>query len=126
MIDKVKTEFAKSETPEPSAIQKILGDYIAAGHTDWKEFALFCNLKYARNLIEFNENFELIILCWLPGQESPIHNHSVRAAAAKRAGVLQFLCGQNTPPLSTQPPLSDDSLILHHVGSKLLDGCPRR
>lgn len=88
MIEDLKAEFAKGDKPEPSAVQKIMGTYIAAGHSDWKEFALFCQLKYARNLIEFNENFELIILCWLPGQESPIHNHSVRKAQ-KNDGRLE-------------------------------------
>jgi cysteine dioxygenase len=78
MIDKLKEQFASADMPAPELIQKTMGDYIEAGHSDWREFALFCPIKYSRNLIEFNENFELIILCWLPGQESPIHNHSVR------------------------------------------------
>lgn len=37
--------------------------------------------KYARNLVEMNKHFELIVLCWESGQESPIHNHSVRSRA---------------------------------------------
>lgn len=78
MIDKLRVAFATADMPEPEVVREIMSDYIQGGHTDWKEFALFCPLKYSRNLIEINENFELIILCWLPGQESPIHNHSVR------------------------------------------------
>lgn len=78
LIDQIKEEFAKSETPTPEAIKALLSAYITAGHQDWREFALFNSIKYSRNLLEFNENFELIVLCWLPGQESPIHNHSVR------------------------------------------------
>lgn len=78
LIDQIKAEFVKSETPSPDTIKGLLSTYITAGHQDWREFALFNSIKYSRNLLEFNENFELIVLCWLPGQESPIHNHSVR------------------------------------------------
>lgn len=78
LIDQLKEEFGKNETPSPDTIKGLLSTYITAGHQDWREFALFNSIKYSRNLLEFNENFELIVLCWLPGQESPIHNHSVR------------------------------------------------
>jgi cysteine dioxygenase len=76
MIDRLKEEFDKAEMPPPELIKKIMADYIEAGHSDWREYALFCPIKYSRNLLEINENFELIVLCWLEGQESPIHNHS--------------------------------------------------
>lgn len=78
VIDRLKEEFGKCEMPAPELIQGIIKEYIVAGHSDWREFALFGPIKYSRNLIELNENFELIVLCWLEGQESPIHNHSVR------------------------------------------------
>ena len=31
---------------------------------------------YTRNLIYRNNNYELLFLCWQPGQISPIHNHN--------------------------------------------------
>lgn len=30
---------------------------------------------YTRNCIEENDDFELILLCWEPGQSTPIHGH---------------------------------------------------
>jgi cysteine dioxygenase len=30
---------------------------------------------YARNTVELNENFELVVICWKPGQASAIHDH---------------------------------------------------
>jgi len=61
--------------PRGPGVARILEDY-AAGADDWREFALYRDDGcYARNLIGANELFELILLCWGPGQQSPIHNH---------------------------------------------------
>ncbi len=30
---------------------------------------------YQRNVISKNENYELVAICWSPGQETPIHDH---------------------------------------------------
>lgn len=53
---------------------ELLGEY-AREHSDWKPFALFSPRFYTRNLIALEPGFEFMILCWAPGQESPIHNH---------------------------------------------------
>jgi cysteine dioxygenase len=55
-------------------IAELLGDY-ARAHRDWREFALFSDEHYTRNLVAREPRFELMILCWGEGQESPIHNH---------------------------------------------------
>jgi cysteine dioxygenase len=36
----------------------------------------FAPKRYTRNLIYRDELFELLALCWEPGTQSPIHNHS--------------------------------------------------
>jgi cysteine dioxygenase len=36
----------------------------------------FAPHRYTRNLIYRDDLFELLALCWEPGSESPIHNHS--------------------------------------------------
>lgn len=79
LIRDLKTAFAQ-ETLDVQNVKHILGGYVESGQTDWQECRNFCKIKYSRNLIELNEDFELILLCWLPGQESPIHNHSVRTS----------------------------------------------
>lgn len=39
-------------------------------------YAHFSNSKkYTRNLIASDSNFTLMLLCWTPGKESPIHDH---------------------------------------------------
>lgn len=76
----------------------VMSNYIT-NNTDWKEYAHFHPSFYARNLIELNEHFEIMVcheidpvplaltaesllpqkskvLCWKDGQKSPIHNHA--------------------------------------------------
>ncbi len=44
---------------------------------EWKKYALFEPMKnYTRNLIATdNATFTLLLLCWNPDKESPIHDH---------------------------------------------------
>ena len=55
-------------------LAELLGDY-ARTQRDWREYALFAEQHYTRNLVAREARFELMILCWGPGQESAIHNH---------------------------------------------------
>ena len=57
-----------------SRVAELLAEY-AQGESDWREFALSSDRHYTRNLVAREEQFELMVLCWGPGQESPIHNH---------------------------------------------------
>jgi cysteine dioxygenase len=54
---------------------KLLADY-ASVHRDWQARARFDPSIYTRNLVRRNEQFELLVLCWSPGQVSPIHDHA--------------------------------------------------
>ena len=38
-------------------------------------FAQFTDNHYARNLVYKTPDFEVLVLCWRPGQRSPIHDH---------------------------------------------------
>jgi len=45
--------------------------------SDWKKFAKFDKYKYTRNLVhEGNGKFNLMLLCWAPGNQSTIHDHA--------------------------------------------------
>lgn len=55
-------------------VAELLGAY-SSEHSDWREYAFFASETYTRNLVAREERFELMILCWGKGQESPIHNH---------------------------------------------------
>ncbi len=39
------------------------------------EYIGFKSDKYARHLVHKDEDFEILIVCWTPGQTAPIHGH---------------------------------------------------
>jgi cysteine dioxygenase len=39
-------------------------------------YVQFNDERYARNLVYKTDDFECLILCWKPGQRSPIHDHA--------------------------------------------------
>ena len=44
--------------------------------TEIEPYVQFTENHYARNLIYKNSHFECLLLCWKPGQRSPIHDHA--------------------------------------------------
>ncbi len=50
--------------------------------SEWSRFAHFDENRYSRNLLAAQENFSLILLCWEPGQTTPVHTHAPQAGAA--------------------------------------------
>jgi cysteine dioxygenase len=61
--------------PKGAGVARVLAAY-AREHADWRDFALFDAGVYTRNLITRNAWYEMLLLCWSAGQESPIHNHA--------------------------------------------------
>jgi cysteine dioxygenase len=53
--------FVSNLKPDPSEITPYIN---------------FTNDRYARNLVYKCEDFECLVLCWRPGQRSPIHDHA--------------------------------------------------
>ena len=75
-IDHLVAELRRvfESDPKGTSAADLLKTY-AAEHDDWRRFAFFERDGYTRNLIDANEHFELLLLCWAPGQRSPVHNH---------------------------------------------------
>lgn len=44
-------------------------------YRDYQDYRLFADRSYARNLIARGPFAELLLLCWRPGQRTPIHDH---------------------------------------------------
>jgi cysteine dioxygenase len=42
---------------------------------DFKKYALWKPDGYARNCIERTDDFELVLICWNPGDKSAVHGH---------------------------------------------------
>lgn len=55
-------------------IDEILGGR-PIRESSWRSRAAWREDKYARHSIHRTELFDVILLCWKPGQVSPVHNH---------------------------------------------------
>ena len=64
--------------------------------------------RYTRNLVHKQELFELLVICWEPGQAAPIHGHEgERCWARVERGRLRF---------SNYHELSEEPVALERVG----------
>jgi len=54
----------------------MLRDYVNNNGGDWREYCFWDEKRYTRNLVFKNDLYEMIIICWNEGQQSPIHDHS--------------------------------------------------
>ena len=54
-------------------MKKIIGNYNGDCIDKYK---FFSSNNYKKNLIYRNKDYELFLICWMPGQISKIHNHS--------------------------------------------------
>jgi cysteine dioxygenase len=59
-------------TPEEMRAFAASVDLDAVDLSPYRRFQTKC---YARNTVVLNEHFELVVICWLPGQMSTIHDH---------------------------------------------------
>ncbi|KAL7469622.1 hypothetical protein ACHAXS_009881 [Conticribra weissflogii] len=74
MKERLKNDAARGSVTDP--INKLFSR-LDLSLNEWKKYALFEPMKnYTRNLIATdNATFTLLLLCWNPDKESPIHDH---------------------------------------------------
>lgn len=72
LVEGLSREFQAERSGR--VIAELLASY-ARLNRDWRALALRSSAGYTRNLVVRERAFELLVLCWGPGQESPIHNH---------------------------------------------------
>ena len=60
--------------------KNILSSY---NSNDWKQYISFDKQDYKKNLVYRDNNFEMFVVCWLPNQETKIHNHSEEGCLLK-------------------------------------------
>lgn len=104
--------------PKGPNVRDLMSKYVASNE-DWKEYVNFNEHKYCRNLIWSNDLLELIVLCWLPHQSSPVHNHAGQNCwAACLKGTIQethFLF-QNTRAVTGEGPLEENGTQVLNTG----------
>lgn len=75
LIEKL-LEIFESESVNVEEVEELMKAY-KSDPKDWKKYAKFDRYKYTRNLVhEGNGKFNLMILCWAPGNQSMIHDHA--------------------------------------------------
>ena len=77
----------------PTQIKQVVTQLQSLRFTvdDCKTFVHFSDFRINRMLLHTNEHFSLLVLCWLPGQKTPVHDHhGSRSWVRVMAGSLQF------------------------------------
>lgn len=75
LIEKL-LELFHEESVNIEEVEAVLSSY-RTNPRDWKKYAKFDKYKYTRNLVhEGNGKFNLMLLCWAPGNQSTIHDHT--------------------------------------------------
>ena len=88
LIDKLH-EFSKHDFPVPEVTSYLQNFNLS--ERNHKQYSFFDNRYYTRNLIFRDEHFEIILLCWGPGQIAPIHGHEGEKCWARvETGTLKF------------------------------------
>ncbi|GIL43356.1 hypothetical protein Vafri_1131 [Volvox africanus] len=57
-------------------VVNLLKAYSLAGTGDWRQYAAWNEHSYLRHLLWATEEFEILLLCWVPGQTSRVHTHA--------------------------------------------------
>lgn len=77
LIRSLQTEFATAEASggATTAVNRLL-DRFQFAEDEWLALSVFQEQQYSRVLLYSNEHFSVMLLCWLPGQATPIHAHA--------------------------------------------------
>lgn len=76
LIARLHELFAEGQDVDPEDVKDLLRSY-KSNPSHWKKYCHFDPIKYTRNLInDGNGRFNVILLCWMMGQSSPIHDHA--------------------------------------------------
>ena len=116
LIDQLSI-FAKKDFPIPE-VSSYLKTY-SFTTKNCEKYTFFEENYYTRNLVFRNKNFEILVLCWGPGQTAPVHGHEGEKCWARvEKGTLQF-CNYS---IKSESPLiiSEDEKIIGNSG--YLDG----
>lgn len=65
-----------TDTPiDIKQVKELVQNYALNGDKVWRNYISWSDDKYTRNLIWCCEEFEVLLLCWKPGQDSRVHSH---------------------------------------------------
>lgn len=98
------------QAPLAAETLQAMADQLAPDAATLQHHARFDDTGYTRNSLLRNEHVEVLLLCWKPGQQSPIHSHGGSRCAFK---VLQ---GEATEVRYTTQGKAARLASVHHYG----------
>jgi cysteine dioxygenase len=106
---------ALKNTPEPRDARAIREMFEAFPliRDEAEAKAVFDERKYTRATLLSTEQLELLLLCWRPGQISPIHDH------AGSACIVRVISGTATEIIYEPAP---NGLLYPRIGTRLSEG----
>lgn len=76
MLDDVRAAFNRTDCiVDVDELWKILENY-ESNPKDWAPYAEYDKFSYKRHLVDGQENYNVMVMCWGPGTKSCIHDHS--------------------------------------------------
>jgi cysteine dioxygenase len=88
LIDRLH-EFANHDFPVPEVSTSLESYQFTEMAREMYTF--FEDTFYTRNLVFRDKHFEILVLCWSPGQVAPVHGHEGEKCWARvESGKLQF------------------------------------
>jgi cysteine dioxygenase len=84
-----------------------LMDKFCFADEEWNALSVFQQHQYSRVLLYSNEHFSVMLLCWMPGQRTPIHAHNademcwVRVVSGSLTHTLYQAGAAAAPPGAT-------------------------
>ena len=73
--DKVLASPAGTQRPLTRDEMHAIASSVVLEELDLEGYCKYDEERYARNTVLLNEHIELVVICWLPGQASAIHDH---------------------------------------------------
>src|ERR1044071_464057 len=71
-IDELKHTAREMRLPE---LRRFISN-LKPDRSEIEPYVQFSDNQYSRNLVYKTADFECLLLCWKPGQRSPIHDHA--------------------------------------------------
>lgn len=103
-----------------SNIHRLLQDLVIT-EKEWQKYTHFSEYRYSRSMVYSDDNFSVIVCCWMPGQANPVHVHGKGTHSWFRvlAGQLDLtFFDNNRKPLSTTTFTSDSPAFFEGEGQE--------
>jgi len=116
-FDHVLHQFGALKGPLTQEEMEGYLNMLSECRSELKDFEKFSASVYQRNVVFSSEHVELLLLCWLPGQRTPLHDHTGSICGVKvlhgSATEIRFkysMCGTLIPESSLEVPSGGTTL----------------